>query len=210
MSSAPSLALDLQFKATVTLNNFDIAVRRLTALASQSIVSSVMSAGDQLVFVDAVVQVVSVASSQIDLVSIIEASSLGSLATIQVIFSISYYGTSGVTAGYILDKLGSPDFLTTLKSNAIAYNLSTANAYANVSVSSVTVEQTFPPSAGHHSNPTVLVVAIIVSVFGCICIVGLSSYLILRYLSKTYTRRHMIPISELINEDADLGTGQKV
>ena len=183
MSSAPSLALDLQFKATVTLNNFDIAVRRLTALASQSIVSSVMSAGDQLVFVDAVVQVVSVASSQIDLMSIIETSSLGSLATLQVIFSISYYGTSGVTAGYILDKLGSQDFLTTLKTNSVLYSLSTENAYANAGISSVTVEQTFPPSAGHHSNPTVLVVAIIVSVLGCICIV---------ISSRAYTRRYIM------------------
>ena len=207
------MALHLQFRVFLNLDNFNIASRRLRAigLSSQSISSSLMSSDAQFVLVESIAQVLEIVSAQIDLISISEASaSLSTLKSIQVVFTTSYYSSSNATLSYISNMLSKSQFLFTLQSNAISYSASVANAYASVNVSSVSVEQTYPLSPSSQTDSTTLIVAIVVSIGGFLAIFGLCSFIYLRYLSNSYNWRHMAPLNELINEDADLGASRRV
>ena len=206
------MTLTLQFKVSLSLNNYDIASRRLHAIAlsSQSLPSSLMSADAQFVLVETISQVLKVVSTQIDLISISAASSsLSTLQDIQIMFTTSYYATSNATLSCVFNILSASEFLSLLQSNAVNYSTSAANAYASVNDSSVTVQQTYPESSAP-KDPTVLIIAIIVSIGGFLAVFGLCSFIYLRYLAKSYHRRHMTPLDELINEDADLGESSRV
>ena len=208
------MSLQLQFKVSLGLHNFEIAARRLLSvdLSSQAIPSSLMSPDAQAVLVETVAQVLSVVFAQIDILSISAASvSLTTLKDVLIVFTTSYYAVpnTNMTSANILSSIRDPKFLSLLKSNAAANSTSVANAYLSVNVSSIAVEQTYPVTSSQVDSTT-LVIAIVVSIGGFLSIFGLCSFLYLQYLSTSYSWRHMIPLNELIHEDADLGASRRV
>ena len=189
-SYSPTFVVRSKYRITQTLSGYQAATRRrLIFLMFSSLNSTLMSFDAQYVFIKTVAQVLDVAETQINLVSI--TGIYGSaIQGIEIVYIVSFYTTTlnaASTMNSFVTALKGATFITRLKENALLSGNLTASAFANTTVSTPDVQLVYQyESRSESRNKSVVMVAvsIVAGIVGFILLVGIVVLFVIRNLRR--------------------------